>query len=99
MRNETTGCERGSGPWLLLFLFGGLVGAAAALVLAPKTGRQTRQRIREVALEAKERAGDYYGQTRNRMFSAVQKGVDTFQQRKADESAAREWSSNEGSEL
>jgi len=56
----------------LCFLLGGVVGAAVALLFAPKSGRELRgdiadatrkgvDRTRETALLARERAGEYYG--------------------------------------
>jgi gas vesicle protein len=48
------------------FFLGGIVGAAAALLLAPKTGRETRdlllERGNEVARRAQELANDAQGQ-------------------------------------
>jgi gas vesicle protein len=54
------------------FLLGGVVGAAVALLFAPKSGRELRgdiadatrkgvDRTRETAQIARERAGEYYG--------------------------------------
>lgn len=46
-----------SGPQLALALLGGaVVGAAVALLLAPKSGRELRSRMKELALRSKERA-------------------------------------------
>jgi len=39
----------GVGPTLLGFFLGGLVGAGVALLLAPKSGTETRQIIKEFA--------------------------------------------------
>ncbi len=39
--------------WLLSFILGGLVGAAIALLMAPKPGRQTRQDLLDLATDAR----------------------------------------------
>jgi len=36
----------GSGPIIFSFFIGGLVGAGIALLLAPKAGRETREKIK-----------------------------------------------------
>jgi len=44
--------EKGSG-FIAGFLLGGLVGAAAALLLTPKSGEETRFTLRETGIELK----------------------------------------------
>mgnify|MGYP000262396995 CR=1 FL=1 len=61
------------GSWLISFLIGALVGAGAALLLAPKAGRQTRDQLKEIAKEAKEKAGVYYDQVKEKVTSAMHK--------------------------
>jgi gas vesicle protein len=47
-----------TGGHLVLAVAGGvLVGAAVALLLAPKTGRELRSRLKELAVNSKEKAG------------------------------------------
>ena len=48
-----------AGPVLLSFFVGGLIGAGVALLTAPKTGKETRRMIRELAEEVKEKTEDY----------------------------------------
>jgi len=74
----------GTGSWLPSFILGGLIGAAVALLIAPKSGRQTRAQIRDMAQDAKERAEDYYEQAKDKISTAVQKGTEVFQQTKED---------------
>ena len=70
--------EEGSGPSacaaIFSFFLGGLVGAGVALLLAPKPGRETRQKIKELAEDVKGRAEGYYEQARERAGSTVEKG-------------------------
>ena len=42
-----------------LFIGGALAGAAAALLLTPKTGEEVRHELSDLAAEAKKRAHDY----------------------------------------
>ena len=74
--------QASSGSWLLTFILGGLVGAAVALLVAPKPGRQAREQLKDMAQDAKEKAEDYYDQARSKVSDAVRKGTETFQQRK-----------------
>ena len=46
----------GAGSIFLSFLLGGLVGAGFALLLAPQSGRETRQKIREFTDDVTEKA-------------------------------------------
>jgi gas vesicle protein len=48
----------GAGTLLLAFLVGAAAGAAVALLYAPATGRETRERLSEKAREGARRAGD-----------------------------------------
>ena len=47
------------------FFVGGLIGAGVALLIAPKTGEETRRMIKELAEEVKEKAEDYIDQAKS----------------------------------
>lgn len=51
------------GAFLAGFIIGGLAGAAAALLLAPQSGEETRVMIREKGIELKDRAVETYEET------------------------------------
>lgn len=53
---EEKDCNAGS--LLVSFLLGSLVGAGIALLIAPQTGRETREKIKEYAESAKEKAAE-----------------------------------------
>ncbi|MCL5024644.1 MAG: YtxH domain-containing protein [Nitrospirae bacterium] len=72
MRHDEEGY--GVSSIFLSFLLGGLLGAGAALLLAPKSGRETRLRIRELADDVKDRAEDYVDQAKSRVTSVLDKG-------------------------
>ena len=52
------------GAFFAGFLVGGLVGAATALILAPQSGEETREQIRQRAVEIQGRAEDTLGDAR-----------------------------------
>ena len=53
-----------------LFIGGAIVGAAAALLLAPKKGEELRQDLADLAEEAKDRAQNFCEQVRQEMTQA-----------------------------
>ena len=53
------------------FLIGGLIGAAAALLMAPQSGEQTRALIRDKRDEMRDRAMEALDETRNRTEEAL----------------------------
>ena len=71
-----------------LFFLGGLVGAAAALLLAPKTGRETREllsngewakRAQTLANEAQGRAGEWLDKSRELFEEQTQRLMTAFE--------------------
>ncbi|HYQ80428.1 MAG TPA: YtxH domain-containing protein [Anaeromyxobacteraceae bacterium] len=54
--NEEVRTGRGLGSVLLAFLGGAVVGGVTALLLAPRSGEQTRKRIVDMAEEGKHKA-------------------------------------------
>ncbi len=72
------------------FLFGTAVGAAAALLLAPKTGEETREilseksselarRAQAFATEAQDRAGDWLDKSRELFEEQTQRLMSAFE--------------------
>ena len=54
------------GAFVSGFVFGGLIGAAVALILAPQSGEETREIIRTKSIELRDSAGQYYDDSRAR---------------------------------
>ena len=71
-----------AGTILLSFFFGGLIGAGVALLIAPKTGEETRRMIKELAEEVKEKAEDYIDQAKGTATAYVEKGKDFLEKEK-----------------
>ncbi len=99
------------GAFLSGFIMGGLVGAAAALIMAPQSGEDTRAQIRDRSLELRDRADtevqqirvraeqsitdmrtqaeemqqrskEMIDETRNRVTTAIEQGVEAARQKK-----------------
>ncbi|MDP2167430.1 MAG: YtxH domain-containing protein [Thermodesulfovibrionales bacterium] len=79
-----------AGTVVLSFLFGGVVGAGLALLLAPQSGRETRQKIREYADDVREKAEDIAEQVKEKMDSALHSGKDYVGEKKSIITAAIE---------
>jgi gas vesicle protein len=58
--------DTSGGEFIAGFLVGALVGAAAALLLAPQSGEQTRTLIRDRSLELGQRADELSAEARRR---------------------------------
>jgi gas vesicle protein len=80
MRDE---CGYGSGSILLSFLLGGLVGAGFALLLAPQSGRETRQKIKDLTDDVKEKAMGYAGEVKDKVTTGIDKGRDIYEEKKS----------------
>ena len=84
----------GAGSILLAFMLGAVGGAALALLYAPMTGEDARERLSERAREAAERAAEaaergraIVKEGRETLATAVEKGREAYQQARARESA------------
>lgn len=56
----------------LSFLIGGVAGAGLALLLAPKSGLETRQRLKDFADEAGEKTKEYVEEAKEKIKSSVE---------------------------
>ncbi|UCF19728.1 MAG: YtxH domain-containing protein [Gemmatimonadota bacterium] len=63
-----------SGSGLMPFVWGALIGAAAALLLAPKSGAETQQELKERARRLRERAEEKAGELQETFQDAVAQG-------------------------
>lgn len=88
MGNEESGHSAGS--LILAFFIGGLVGAGVALLLAPQPGKETRQKIKELAEDTKEKAVKYAEEVKGKMTSTVGKGKEIIEEKKSLVTAAIE---------
>ena len=70
-----------SGSGLAPFVWGALLGAAAALLLAPKSGAETQQELKERARRLRERAEEKADELQHSFQDAVSEGRRQFDQR------------------
>jgi gas vesicle protein len=77
--------ERGfsAGSVILAFVLGGIVGAGAALLTAPQSGRETREKIKEFADETRKKATEYAGQVKEKVSSVVEDGRHFVEEKKS----------------
>ncbi|HOV89882.1 MAG TPA: YtxH domain-containing protein [Syntrophorhabdaceae bacterium] len=73
----------GAGSIILSFFIGGIVGAGIALLVAPKSGPETRKQIKELAESAKEKAETYIEKVKEKASAAVEKGKDFIEKEKS----------------
>jgi gas vesicle protein len=72
-----------SGSVLLSFLLGGVVGAGLALLFAPQSGRDTRQKIRDLADDVQEKSTEYVKQAKEKAASLVEEGKGYYDEKKS----------------
>jgi len=79
--------DGGAGNILLAFILGAVGGAAVALLYAPASGRETRERLAERADEARARAAEAaargreaFNQGRETLTTAIERGREAYQQ-------------------
>ncbi|PIV42300.1 MAG: hypothetical protein COY75_03610 [Nitrospirae bacterium CG_4_10_14_0_8_um_filter_41_23] len=72
-----------TGSIFVSFLLGGIVGAGFALLFAPRSGRETRERIKEIADDVKVKAKDYVEDAKGKVTSTVEKGKGFFEEKKS----------------
>ena len=88
MANEESGHSAGS--LILAFFVGGLVGAGVALLLAPQAGKETREKIKKLTEDAKEKADQYAEEVKGKVTSTVEKGKEVVGEKKSLVTAAIE---------
>jgi gas vesicle protein len=73
----------GSGMGLLAFLSGAALGAIAALLLAPQSGRKTREQLKDYARKAEDTLREVAGEAGQRFEEAVNEGKEYVEARKS----------------
>jgi gas vesicle protein len=72
-----------SGSVLLSFLLGGVVGAGLALLFAPQSGRETRQKIKDLTDDVKDKSTEYVKQAKEKAASVVEDGKEYYDEKKS----------------
>ncbi|TLY45262.1 MAG: YtxH domain-containing protein [Nitrospirae bacterium] len=71
-----------SGAVAFAFLAGAIIGAGAALLLAPQTGAETRRLLRDYAEKAEEEIRERLPEAKAMLDSAIEKGKDLVEKGK-----------------
>ncbi len=71
------------GSLILAFFMGGMVGAGVALLLAPQSGKETRQKIKGLAEDTQEKAAKLAEKVKGKVASTVEKGKEVFEEKKS----------------
>ncbi|HZS12274.1 MAG TPA: YtxH domain-containing protein [Nitrospirales bacterium] len=88
---ESGGSEQGgSGSFFLAFLAGAAIGAVAALLLAPQSGRESRDQLRRAAKRTQENLKDAAGKAGESWEAALQRGREVIREQKSVLSEALE---------
>ena len=77
----------GGGAVMVAFALGALVGAVAALLLAPAKGEETREALGERAKEGAQKTREFLKQQRETLASAVERGREAYQAAREKEQA------------
>jgi len=87
----------GAGTVMLAFMLGAIAGAAAALLYAPATGRETREYLGDKVREGRDRANeaaakgrDFINQGRDTLATAMDRGREAYQQARSNAGGSRE---------
>ena len=82
--------DRGySGASIVLgFILGGALGASLTLLFAPESGRRTRERLRDLASDVRDKTIDVSEEIRDKAEDAIERGREVFEEKKTILSAA-----------
>ncbi len=82
--------ERGySGAAVALgFILGGALGACLAFLYAPESGRRTRERLRDLAADVRDKTIDFSDEIRDKAEDALERGREVYEEKKTILSAA-----------
>jgi gas vesicle protein len=82
--------ERGySGSAVALgFILGGVIGAGIAMLFAPESGRRTRERLRDLAADMRDKTIDLSEDLRDKAEDAMERGREVYEEKRSILSAA-----------
>jgi gas vesicle protein len=72
----------------LAFILGGVIGAGAAMLFAPESGRRTRERLRDFAADMRDKTIDLSEDLRDKAEDAMERGREVYEEKKSILSAA-----------
>lgn len=72
----------GSGGLFMAFVMGAAIGGGLALLAAPRSGRETRNRIRQMADDARDRIQDVAEEAESRIRESIEDSRETVKGKK-----------------
>ncbi|MDY0384618.1 MAG: YtxH domain-containing protein [Geobacter sp.] len=72
-----------TGTVIVSFLAGAALGSALALLYAPKSGRETREQIADLADDAVEKIKEYTKEAQTKLVSAFEEGQEAIREKKS----------------
>lgn len=91
--------QSSGGGFVLGLLCGAALGAAVALMFAPKTGSELRQTISDTTDDVRKKAYEAYGQATQTVNDYVAKGKDAVERGRQAFDSARETAADQGKEM
>ena len=82
--------DRDGGGSLAAFLLGGLIGGALGVLFAPKSGKESREKLRELVEEASGKGEDLVREARERGEQMFAEGKEKFGAKKSQVQSAVE---------
>lgn len=76
-------CDVSTGTVLVSFIAGAAIGAAMALLYAPKSGREMREDILDLTEDAVDKIKEYAKEAQEKIKTAVDEGKETFVEKKS----------------
>ena len=76
-------CQVSAGTVLVSFVAGAAIGAAMALLYAPKSGREMRENILDLTEDAVDKIKEYAKEAQDKIKTAVEEGKETFVEKKS----------------
>ncbi len=76
-------CEVSAGTVLVSFVAGAAIGAAFALLYAPKSGREMRDDILDLTEDAVDKIKEYAKEAQDKIKTAVEDSKETFTEKKS----------------
>ncbi len=70
------------------FILGGVLGGCLAMLFAPESGRRTRERLRDLASDVRDKTVDLSEDLRDKAEDAVERGREVFEEKKTILTAA-----------
>lgn len=81
--NQNDNCSSGVAGLFAAFLVGGIVGAAVAVLFAPRSGAETREKLKEKAELLRENMEDMAREVKDKTYQAVEKSKVLLEEQKS----------------